>query len=72
MSHNMLEHPSGLYVTRFVGPARTGNSSRVMHQITVPSGQYVQLDREQWIALVGLCAAIAKLDRIEPSDMADL
>lgn len=65
MSHNMLEHPSGLYITRFAGPARDDGGPRTMYQITVPNGQYAQLDPAQWTALVQICATIAKHDGLD-------
>lgn len=67
MSHNMLEHPSGLHITRFAGPIRDDGGPRTKYQITVPSGQYAQLDAEQWQALVQVCATIARIDANKPS-----
>lgn len=73
VSHNMLEHPSGLYVTRFAGPKTDDGKPRTMYQVTVPSGQYAQLNAEQWKALVQVCATIAKMDGVSltPKDDAE-
>lgn len=63
----MLEHTSGLYVTRFAGPVRDDGGPRTMYQITAEHGGHVRLAADQWKALVQVCAAIAKLDAGKPN-----